>query len=89
MAKEVTFTERFKKNYRDLPESIQTAFDKQLGFFMGNPSHPSLKIHRYKSEKGIWEGYVTDKYRFTFMNLKETYIFRNIGPHGIIDKGRV
>ncbi|MEA3347011.1 MAG: hypothetical protein U9Q21_02850 [Candidatus Auribacterota bacterium] len=89
MAKELIFTHTFKKNYKKLPPSIQLRFDKKLEIFMKNPRHPSLNIHRYKKEENVWEGYVTDKYRFTFSVTDEGFIFRNIGPHSIIEKGKV
>lgn len=89
MAKKLVFTRNFKKNYKKLPQQIQERFDKQLGIFVQDPKHPSLKIHRYKKEENVWEGYVSDKYRFTFTILDDGYIFRNIGPHSIIDRGEV
>ena len=89
MAKNLIFTINFKKHYKRLPQDIQQRFDKQLFIFADNPKHPSLKIHRYKTEENIWEGYVSDKYRFTFSISKAGYIFRNVGPHSIIDRGNV
>ena len=88
MAKELIFTERFKENYKILPKSIQKRFDKKLELFVENPQHPSLNVHRYKSEKNVWEAYINNKYRFTFSVDQDSYIFRNIGPHSIIDKGK-
>lgn len=89
MAKAIVFTRNFKKNYSRMPAGVRDSFDKQLRLFEQNPLHPSLRIHRYKTVKDVWEGYVTEKYRFTFASTKREYIFRNIGPHGIIDKGNV
>ncbi len=89
MAKKISFTENFKKNYKKLPRNIQKRFDEKLLLFEKDPAHPSLNIHRYRSELNVWEGYVNMKYRFTFTSTKEAYLFRNIGPHGIIDKGKV
>jgi len=89
VAKAIVFTRNFKKNYRNMPAAIKDRFDKQLALFELNPMHPSLKIHRYKTVEDVWEGYVTDKYRFTFSSAKTEYIFRTVGPHGIIDKGYV
>ncbi len=89
MAKKIGFTDNFKKNYRKLPRTIQRRFDEKLVLFEKDPTHPSLNIHRYRSEINVWEGYVTRKYRFTFTSTQEEYIFRNIGSHGIIDKGKV
>ena len=89
MAKGLVFSERFKRNYQDLPAAIQKRFDKQLKLFLDNPKHPSLRIHRYKSEADVWEAYVTMQYRFTFSVTETAIVFRNIGPHSIIDSGNV
>ncbi len=72
-----------------MPLNIKQRFDKQMNLFLADPMHPSLNVHRYKTVKDVWEGYVTDNYRFTFMSIHNAYIFRNIGSHGIIDKGKV
>lgn len=72
-----------------MPVNIQKRFDGRLKLFLENPIHPSLKIHRYKTTEDVWEGYVTHKYRFTFSSTDDLYVFRNIGPHDIIDKGKV
>lgn len=89
MAKGLVFTERFKQNYQNLPWTIRKRFDKQLNLFLENPKHPSLRIHRYKSESDVWEADVTLKYRFTFSVTEEAILFRNIGPHVVVDRGQV
>ena len=89
MAKELVFTDTFKANYKKLPAALQNRFDKKLLLFLENPRHPSLNVHRYKSQEDVWEAYVTDNYRFTFSITNESIIFRNIGSHAIIDKGQV
>jgi len=89
MAKNLIFARTFKKNYKRLSKDIQDRFNKQLFLFTKDPKHPSLRIHRYRKEANVWEGYVSDKYRFTFSIADKGYIFRNIGPHSIIDKGKV
>lgn len=89
MAKELVFAEVFKENYKRLPKNLQNRFDDKLELLLQNPKHPSLNIHRYHGREGIWEGYVTQKYRFTFSIAEESIIFRNIGPHSIIDKRKV
>ena len=89
MAKELVFTDTFKENYRNLPQKLQKRFDEKLDLLLQNPRHPSLSLHRYHGREDVWEGYVTDKYRFTISITSETIIFRNMGSHGIIDKGKV
>ena len=89
MAKELIFTERFKKNYKGLPAKILLRFDEKLDLFLNDPRHPSLNIHRFLGREDVWEAYISKQYRFTFSVTKETIIFRNIGPHSIIDSGKV
>jgi mRNA interferase RelE/StbE len=89
VAKELVFTQTFKENYRDLPKKLQKRFDDKLSLFLENPKHPSLNVHRYHGRNDVWEAYVTRRYRFTFSLQSDSIIFRNIGPHSIIDKGRV
>lgn len=89
MAKELVYTETFKENYKRLPKQLQDRFDKKQNLLLQNPKHPSLNIHRYHGKEDVWEGYVTEKYRFTFSVTENSLIFRNIGPHSIIDKGKV
>ncbi len=89
MAQELIFTERFKKNFKKLPRSIQQQFDHKLELFLSNPRHPSLNIHRYHGVEAVWEAYISKQYRFTFSFTPENIIFRNIGPHQIIDSGDV
>lgn len=89
MAKELIFTERFKKNFKSLPKDLQTRFEEKLTLFLENPKHPSLNIHRYSGFDDVWEAYISKQYRFTFSVTKEEIIFRNIGPHKIIHSGDV
>ena len=91
MARQLELTERFKENWKRLPSRIQKQAKKKIELFVNNPQHPSLNIHKYKTNKKpeCWEAYINKSYRFTFEITKDSYILRNIGPHSIIDKGQV
>ena len=78
------FTRTFVKNYRKLPKRIQNAADKQLEYLLFAPEHPSLNIKKMKDPREIWEGRVTDSYRFTFQIEEDQYILRRIGTHDIL-----
>ncbi len=80
------FTKTFVRNYQKLPEEIQKAADKQLELFSSNPSHPSLKTKKMNDPRGIWEARVTKSYRMTFQIEGDTYIFRKIGTHQMLEK---
>jgi mRNA interferase RelE/StbE len=84
-------TKRFKKAFKELPESVKEKVAKAFSLFRENPQHPSLSIKKMKGHRDIWEGRVDDFYRFTFEyqavpDSDETVcIFRNIGRHDILD----
>ena len=46
--------------YRNLPDPIQKAADKQFALFRQDPSHPSLHI---KPVGDLWSARITDAYR--------------------------
>ena len=70
------FSKRFKKEYNNLPNEIQKAFDEKLALFLKKMSHPSLRVKRIQGTKDRWEGSITMKYRFTFEFLKDEVFFR-------------
>jgi len=74
----------FDKDYQDLPDSIKHQAEKQLSLFLKNPHHPFLKIKKIQGHPGIWEGRITQNYRFTFQIEDDLYILRRIGTHNIL-----
>ena len=78
------FTRTFIKNYSKLPKRIQSATDKQLEYLLSDPEHPSLNIKKMKDPREIWEGRVTESYRFTFQIQGDLYIIRKVGSHDIL-----
>lgn len=77
------FTKHFVRCYRQLPQRIQKAADKQLELLLSNPKHPALQVKKMKDPRDIWEARVTESYRFTFHIQGETYVLRRIGTHDI------
>jgi len=84
--KDYQFTKRFKKEYNSLPKEVKKAFDQKLRLFLEDTTHPSLRVKRIQGTKDRWEGSVTMKYRFTFLFINDSVIFRTIGTHDIILK---
>lgn len=80
---EVYRTKSFKRDFAQLPSSIQKRFEKQLVFFIVNPFHPSLHT-KMKSVNAIWEIRVTKNYRFTFCIEGGKCILCRIGIHDIL-----
>ena len=78
------FTKTFIRDYRKLPQDIQQLTDKQLGFLLSNPRHPSLNLKKMQDPRDIWEGRITVSYCFTFNIAEETYILRKVGTHDVL-----
>ncbi|NTW17947.1 MAG: DNA helicase, partial [Syntrophaceae bacterium] len=69
-----------------LPPEIKEKVDKQIGFLLSNPDHPSLNLHPIRGTTRIWEGYIDHKYRLTFEIDGDFYVLRKVGAHDIIKK---
>jgi len=78
------FTKTFIKEYRKLPANIQKLTDKNLGLLISNSKHPSLHVKKMNDPRSIWEGRVTDSYRFTFQVKGDTCFLRRIGTHDML-----
>lgn len=74
----------FDNDYARLPTPIQKRVDKKLTLFVQNPRHPSLRVKKMEGHEDIWEGRISDDYRFTFRIVGETYWLRHVGPHDIL-----
>lgn len=80
-------TERFKKAYQRLPESIRQKVGKTFVLFQSDPAHPSLGVKKIQGRAGIWEGRIDRQYRFTFHyepipgSGETVCVFRNVDNH--------
>jgi mRNA-degrading endonuclease RelE of RelBE toxin-antitoxin system len=81
---QIFFTKSFKKDYKKLPANIQKAVEKQLGWLLENPEHPSLKLKKMQDPRGIWEVRITRGYCFTFQIEEDEYIMRRLKTHDIL-----
>ena len=79
-------TPRFVKAFQALPAEVKAQARKAFLLFQENPQHSSLHIKRMRGIPGVWEGRVDIHYRFTFHYEGETVVFRNIGPHDMLDQ---
>lgn len=75
------FTNRFKKAYQRLPQTIQNKVKKALRLLLENPRHPSLHIKRIQGTDKIFEGRIDLKYRFSFEYDNEDILLRNVDNH--------
>ena len=81
---ELIRTNKFKQDYKKLPQPIKEQAIKQLTLFLADPKHPSMHTKKMSGYADIWEGRITRDYRFTFQIDGNTYILRRIGKHDIL-----
>ncbi len=74
-------SDRSKRDYADLEQKIQKAFDKQARLLADNLLHPSLRAKKYDEARDIWQARVTKGWRFYFRIDDDTYIITRIIPH--------
>ncbi len=85
-------TEVFRKAFASLPKDMQELATKAFNQFQKDSSHPSLGVKKMVGRPNIWEGRISRKHRFTFAYVSDPKtgericVFRNIGPHSILDR---
>ena len=77
----VKYTRRFTKQYAKLPTAIRSKVKKALGFLDTDFRHPGLRSHPVESAPGVFEAYVDDKYRMTFVRKSDIFVMRNVDTH--------
>ncbi len=76
----VVYSEKFSKNFKDLPKNIQNLFRKQELLFKKNWRDPRLNTKKLVNRDFLFSFRITRKYRvlFIFMNT-DTVLFTRIG----------
>jgi mRNA-degrading endonuclease RelE of RelBE toxin-antitoxin system len=64
------YSEKFKKAYKDAPDSVKKAFKKQAGFLRTDIRHSSLNAKKYNEKDGVWQARVNRSWRFLFYNRR-------------------
>ncbi len=78
-------TERFKKDFKKLPQDIRTKLPKTLSQYISNQLYPSLRVKKMEGTEDIWEMRVSVSYRITFNKLSDGILLRRIGTHAILN----
>ena len=77
----IELTERFVRQYSQLPGTIQRKVDKALISLDTDFRRPGLRSHPVDSTPGVFEAYVDRKYRMTFERRGDTFVMRNVDNH--------
>ena len=81
----IIFSNSFEKDYKKLPAKIQKLLDEQLIMLLENSKYPSLRVKKMQGHINIWEGRITQNYRFTFEKNNDTCTIRRAGTHPILN----
>ncbi len=81
----IVYSSKFVQELRRLPTAIATVAVKKEKIFIGNPLHPSLRLHALHGKlKGLWSISVTGGYRIIFERQTDGEIlFISIGKHDL------
>ncbi|KAF0236692.1 MAG: hypothetical protein FD167_4514 [bacterium] len=72
---------RAKRDYQKLTKALQKAADKQLALLLKNLMHPSLRAKKYDETRDIWQGRISENYRFYFRINDDVYEIVTILKH--------
>lgn len=83
----ILYIEKFKREYRKLPKSVQKAAEEKEKSFRKNPFSPQLKTHKLHGVlKGFWAFSVTHRHRIIFdFESKNIVRFYSVGDHDIYE----
>ena len=81
----IDYTQKFKKQFKRLPQEIQQKVTRMLDLLVQNPQYPSLRLHKMHGRER-WEISVTRNYRITFEIRGNVYFLRSVGVHDILNK---
>ncbi|MEX0895385.1 MAG: type II toxin-antitoxin system RelE/ParE family toxin [Patescibacteria group bacterium] len=79
----ISYTTKFKKQYKKLPSKFQQQFDDRLKLFVVDQTHPKLRVHPLKgSFAGYWSMNVNGDLRAIYLvQGDEVIIFALIVTH--------
>ncbi len=77
------FTNKFKKQFGKLPQTLQTRFNTKLSILLSDPKHPGFHS-RKMGGVNQFEARLTEHYRFTYAVIENEIWFLTVGSH---DKG--
>lgn len=82
----ITFSDKFKKNYKKLDPYTKKQLQNKLTLLMENPMHPSLRTKHIKGTDGLFEFSVNMNVRVIWHYEDGTIILLlDIGHHDILD----
>ena len=82
----ITFSDKFKKNYKKLDDNTKKQLQSKIALLMVNPMHPSLRTKHIKGTDGLFEFSVNMDVRVIWHYENDTIILLlDIGHHDILN----
>lgn len=80
---EFRYTNKFQKQFKKLPLTIQNSFAERVDLLISDPTHPKLRLHPLKGKfAGYWSMNISGDVRALYREDGETIIiFALIGTH--------
>lgn len=72
---------RALRDYRKLPPGLKKTADKQFSFLLRDIRHPSLHAKKYDGGRDVWQGRLTQGFRFYFQIRGDEYCILAIVKH--------
>ena len=83
----ITFTDRFRRHYKDLSSNEKKQFKNKLAIFSEKPLHPSLRTKRIQGTDDLYEFSVNMDIRVIWFYEGESLVaLVDIGHHDILKK---
>lgn len=73
-------TDKFKKQFKKLPQTLRKRFNSKLPILLSNPHHPGF-YSRKMGSINHFEARLTKHYRFTYAVVENEILLLTIGPH--------
>ena len=87
MVYQFTFTERFKKHFKDLTTNEKKQLNNKLKLLSENPNHPSLRTKRIQGTSDLFECSVNMSIRIVwYYEGNKIIILVDVGHHDILKK---
>lgn len=75
------FSKKAKQDFIKLPDRIRKRAAKQLKLLEQDLRHPSIRAKKYDESRDMWQGRVTQSYRFYFQIIGDAYKIVRIIEH--------
>ncbi|MCX6384391.1 MAG: hypothetical protein NTV16_07960 [Actinobacteria bacterium] len=77
----IIFSNRFKKDFKNLDNSLKKIVEEKLKLLVENIFHPSLRTKKIQGKEEIFECSINMSIRITWYYSQDAIYLRTIGKH--------